>query len=400
MHGRPLRGAAAVQIERVEVADLIGFLKATTGTAADQETKWDPVLTRLTKVSRRDLESNDSVTVGENNLREALSTPLMVSLASTVYSKPGRDPADLLDFRDQASIENHLLDGLITAIYDRAPPDNKSNKSGQRLSPAYSSKDTKRWLRFLAVHLDRLDTRNFEWWSLSRGVPRILGTIVGVPASLLLGLLLVPWFSRDRGRTYGLTYSLMGMITFGIVYSVTYYVAIRTEPSRMSLRFWRGGRVFNWRSFLKGFAYGVSSMLLFGIISGIGIWLASGTGLMSRMFSSVLFGVPLGLSIGLVSGARTPIDVERAINPRELLKNDRLTALWMILLGSFPIALGSTAWGRYSLARIWLATTHRLPWKLLYFLDDAHRRGVFRQVGALYQFRHERLQDRLKETED
>ncbi len=36
--------------------------------------------------------------------------------------------------------------------------------------------------------------------------------------------------------------------------------------------------------------------------------------------------------------------------------------------------------------------------QLISFLDDAHRRGVLRQVGAVYQFRHALLQD-LKGTE-
>ncbi|MEV0592861.1 hypothetical protein [Nonomuraea cavernae] len=29
------------------------------------------------------------------------------------------------------------------------------------------------------------------------------------------------------------------------------------------------------------------------------------------------------------------------------------------------------------------------------FLDDAHRVGLLREVGAVYQFRHAKLQDRL-----
>ena len=37
----------------------------------------------------------------------------------------------------------------------------------------------------------------------------------------------------------------------------------------------------------------------------------------------------------------------------------------------------------------------RLPWQLMSFLADAHRRGVLRQAGAVYQFRHIELQHRL-----
>jgi hypothetical protein len=37
--------------------------------------------------------------------------------------------------------------------------------------------------------------------------------------------------------------------------------------------------------------------------------------------------------------------------------------------------------------------TGRLPWRLPEFLDDAYRRGVLRRAGAVYQFRHARLQE-------
>jgi hypothetical protein len=58
--------------------------------------------------------------------------------------------------------------------------------------------------------------------------------------------------------------------------------------------------------------------------------------------------------------------------------------------------LSVTAWGQWViLSRIWLPLTGRLPWALLTFLDDAHKRGVLRQAGAVYQFRHARLQDHL-----
>ena len=47
------------------------------------------------------------------------------------------------------------------------------------------------------------------------------------------------------------------------------------------------------------------------------------------------------------------------------------------------------------IARVWLALRRRLPLRLTGFLADAHRRGVLRQVGAVYQFRHIELQHRL-----
>jgi hypothetical protein len=66
----------------------------------------------------------------------------------------------------------------------------------------------------------------------------------------------------------------------------------------------------------------------------------------------------------------------------------------------FGLAVGLTmclarAWGASVLTRLWLASRGSTPLRLMRFLDDAHRRGVLRQVGAVYQFRHVRLEERL-----
>jgi hypothetical protein len=47
-----------------------------------------------------------------------------------------------------------------------------------------------------------------------------------------------------------------------------------------------------------------------------------------------------------------------------------------------------------------LSRTGRLPRKLMHFLDDAHRLGLLRTVGPIYQFRHAELQDHLATTSD
>lgn len=53
-------------------------------------------------------------------------------------------------------------------------------------------------------------------------------------------------------------------------------------------------------------------------------------------------------------------------------------------------------WGRWLvLARLWLPLSGRLPWALPAFLDDAYRRGVLRQTGAVYEFRHAHVMDYL-----
>ncbi|MFF5078017.1 hypothetical protein ACFY36_13270 [Actinoplanes sp. NPDC000266] len=54
--------------------------------------------------------------------------------------------------------------------------------------------------------------------------------------------------------------------------------------------------------------------------------------------------------------------------------------------------LTSTAWGEWCLiTRPYLAVTGRLPWRAVRFLESARERGVLRQSGAVYRFRHDEL---------
>jgi hypothetical protein len=63
-------------------------------------------------------------------------------------------------------------------------------------------------------------------------------------------------------------------------------------------------------------------------------------------------------------------------------------ALWSGLAG--------TAWGQWVLLTcVWLPLTDQAPRRPADFLEDAHRRGVLRQNGAVYQFRHAQLQRHL-----
>jgi hypothetical protein len=163
----------------------------------------------------------------------------------------------------------------------------------------------------------------------------------------------------------------------------------------------------------------------------------------SELFEdAVAWGFTFGLSLGLVAGCaaglrrrlNSPADVTRALNPLASLHIDRATAVTLgvtvatfgatlsIIVTQFgetvtlrllsrdhtassialliwlPIALvliGMTAWGWLVVTRLWLSGMRYLPWRLMAFLDEAHRKGVLRQVGAVYQFRHIRLQEQL-----
>lgn len=122
------------------------------------------------------------------------------------------------------------------------------------------------------------------------------------------------------------------------------------------------------------------------------------------------------------------IDVVGATTPRQSLREDRLAAitttasrriLFGVTLALFcgpevtttyalfafvstatMLVLGGLtgfASSSYTDARFWLAITGRLPWRPMTFLTDAERRGVFQLVGAVFQFRHIRVQLALKD---
>lgn len=81
-----------------------------------------------------------------------------------------------------------------------------------------------------------------------------------------------------------------------------------------------------------------------------------------------------------------------------IVVGDCSIGFWSGLLIGLAAALHRTTWGGFTLCRLYLAIRSRktLPRHLMAFLADAHQvRGVLRQVGPVYQFRHINLQRRL-----
>ncbi len=102
---------------------------------------------------------------------------------------------------------------------------------------------------------------------------------------------------------------------------------------------------------------GLTTALATGLVVGISVGAAEGYPL------SLLFGVFSALAVGAIAGLTT--------------------------------GLASTSWAPYAAATSLLALRRHTPWHLQEFLADAHRRGVLRQSGTAYQFRHRELQRHL-----
>jgi NACHT domain len=355
---------------------------------------------------------------------QVLRTPLMVGLARAIYNpRPGelvgalRDPVELCGpaLADRAAVEAFLFDAFIPAAYRHDP------------AGRWKAQDAERWLAFLASQLESTILKpDLAWWELPVTVSAagpvaalVLGLVAGVAGSMLagpglgvvagvgaavvaglaaIGINSIIWSSGDGSDydpdpdpdPYSYSYSLPGFPAIdiaGTVMRVVIGILVTVGGVSVSAAIIAGVAVGALTGALSGTLAGAVTFV--GVLTGM--WFAADPYLASeesptspKIFininrrSTIRVGLTIGIATGAIAGflAGIPAGV--------------LTGV-VAGVGANYTAL----WPPYVIARIWLALRHRLPWRLMGFLADAHRRGVLRQAGAVYQFRHIELQERL-----
>ncbi|MEU8183554.1 NACHT domain-containing protein [Micromonospora sp. NPDC049047] len=399
-----LTGAAVVRLLPLRWADLAAYLPRTTRpTGPDLAGKWDPVLARLRAVTDEEMpdppEPGDPI--GGRDQRQArilaavLATPLLTSLARAEYSDTGADPTELLDphrFGTVRDLVDHLLDRAVPVAY-----------AGHRGAPVGA--DVARvtsWLAWLARH----GGPDIAWWRLSTVPPRAVSATVGALAGGI-GLGLV------AGSAAGLPVAGLGA-AIGALAAAFVMVRLPLTPTGLRGGPHSGRRRPATRPVRPRFrpTYGSLGWLTGGVALVAAGWLAAG----GR--AAVVGATALLLAWALDAWLDVPTDVTAAAGPLAVLRADRRAALLRAsarggiigcpvavlvdirtgLAVTAAVALASvlfTAWGRFAVARAWFALRGELPIRLIGFLDDAHHRGVLRQIGGVYQFRHARLRERL-----
>jgi hypothetical protein len=367
-----LRATAAVELRPLDAAAVREYLRDDSGgpvTAA----RWDPVLAML----------GTRAPAGQ-----ALSTPLMVGLARIIYNpRPGeqprnlREPAELCNpgLADRAAVESHLFDAFVPAAYRFA-------KGGR-----WTAEEAEKWLVFLAEKLGTIETDLAPWrtdlfrperdtnayrypkllipWPLAGFMVATIGAIAGVLTGrvslmhasvaasiaiglgvfgcLVIGMIIAWWRTYDPEELWAV---FLGASRVPDYSPPAYeHVAAAASPSADLARC-RNADLVDLLTFLPAFFLA-----------------CAGPGGIAGFLAGSLAGGLVGGLVGVLIG----VLLYRRIASRNF---------W---------------WLTYTRVRVRLALRRQLPWALMSFLGDAHRKGVLRQAGTAYQFRHLELQRRL-----
>ncbi|MBO3675819.1 NACHT domain-containing NTPase [Streptomyces sp. NEAU-YJ-81] len=428
---RVLTGAAAVSVRPLTLADLTAYLSRTAAPSPSvggrpHHSSWRQVLDPRTTDPARAARARA--------LGEALATPLMVSLARKAYSDTGRNPAELLDpsrFPDSAAIEAHLLDQFVPATYDASLA---AASPGRR----WDAEDAHRWLTFLARHARTLGTPEVTWWSLPRALPWPVRH-AAVIAAMAMGLVaLTPTgYSRPVEGPLGMGSPPLFAVAalFGVIAVIddavdTPQPRTLTARGRIPLLLRRTTAVVPFAVFvvmaataadLRSSLYAVVPLVL---LVGGAVWQDTADHALARSPRALLRSDRR--TVLALPGTRAFADSRHAcaaalclLSPLALFLSQQLTTYyppgvtppahseklvtggdWLLVCLASAVALllygfAFSAWGKFGVARLWLAATGRLPWHLMEFLEDACQRGALRQSGGVLSFRHRTLQDRL-----
>ncbi|MBF8187827.1 NACHT domain-containing protein [Nonomuraea sp. K274] len=364
-----LTAAAAIEIKPLDAAAIRDYLTITTKPARLPE--WSNVFAELT--------ANP-----DGELAHGLSTPLALSLARVAYAERAANPDHLLTFTIRRDLEAHLLNELVPALYSGSASHHGRNPSGypsrSGRSSAYEQPNlawrpdaAHHWLSFLARHFGRRGISSLELIDVVP--PWVYGVILG----LLSGLCAGTAFDVAAGPAWGaLLGTAMAIATFVYVFAQD-----RREPPPTS-------QVMSWIATSAFFVF------VFGLFT-MGADLRADQGVVIALGAALWLQVTLSrgliaLQVGLLDMAVVHTAVTRpSVSPETLTLAALVTILAVSVLSAFRL--------RLLLARAMLAASGQLPWRVATFLDDGYQRGVLRQVGDLYYFRHDLLRQQLTHKE-
>jgi hypothetical protein len=364
-------------------------------------------------------------------LAKTLNTPLTLTLARAAYTSD--DPRGLLTRTptDEHGVRVHLLDQALVAAYP---------EPGEHAHATH-------WLGWLAHKMATQPNgpiRELRWWQIPSWIPSwqigLTGALVGglsVSVGVYLAWLIIdalayrPDFISDL--SIGLGFGLFGALWVGLIGVLGVKVV---TPRSVAIR-WPKLRDF--RSVgamvlrlgpLVALIYGLQYGVVFGVDSGLPDGLID---VVLGVMAGLLLGVVLGVPLGLVDVWRVPLAATSDVTPRLVYQRDVRSHLVSGLMGGLIGGIVGGFYGMFASAQTpvplrllpgltlgltlglvsGLASGFRAGaapslkfaeialWlrgrrvRFMPLLETALARQVLRQAGAVYQFRHADLQDRL-----
>ncbi|WP_319455743.1 MULTISPECIES: TIR domain-containing protein [unclassified Mycobacterium] len=432
-----LTAAAVIEARPLTARDAAGYLDDCL--PPSQRPRWNPIL--------EELRSGDDTPIAK-----VCSTPLGVWLLRSVHIENKQDPTPLVDavrYPDADAIKADLFDQLIPALIDeRRPVRNGSDPLRPRR--AWDPNATRRWMGYLAVQLH--GQRDQRWWQLAAAVPAgvtmMVLALAGVLAAGMTTWLIVAVLNgltgqlasaMGKGLKVGLLVAPVVGLVFGLV--VGWKLRARPEPGYTNLHF--HGRVGALARSLAVRVLRVMAISLpIGLLLGLGlVWMSGAewatvpwTGVIVALWSGLVFGP----AVGVTKWMRVPVSNDLSRTPTSTYRASRNLTIFSVLAFPLPLAVAfgitalasrlvpgdplpivpmivfgllvgmlvglvvgprqEPAWIGFAMTSRWLAFRGKLPWNVMRFLDDAHRLGLLRTAGAVYQFRHAELQDHLAKS--
>jgi hypothetical protein len=356
----------------------------------------------------------------------ALDNPLMLSLCRASYRQSG-DPTELTEFKGIKQVKRFLISEFLTAAY----PDPEERSQAVR------------WLAWTARRMGR--SRDLRWWDIPTWIPRkvlisragmIFGVVSGVSSAVGL----------EVAGSHALRLSIGGHLISGIATAITMGACIGFAIGRLIAPIYvrnvsplstRGPRIpliprislrdipsLIWCGLVCALVFGGGNYLVSSAGKNFPNWVSHQPGLGGGLVAGFVAGIAIWLAI---LGAKPVADL-KAVSPIRAYRNECYNSLlttssvMIIAAASFGVQIGihqgftAGLWRGVgvsvsSAAIIWLVLGGLTPAikvtetiltvmsrrraNLMITYEKALERQVFRQVGAIYQFRHADLQDYL-----
>ena len=437
----PLEFSPVIELEPVAPTEARDYLSRATAPATS---RWDPLLKYLQSHRR-------------GALAQVLSTPLMLWLARTVYWQADADPTDLIAMgTDPHQVREHLLDGLIPAAYTGL-----SGRSHYPEQAGPQLERTRRALAALARFARVPGNADIAWWRLHELVPaRRIRVSAALVTGVVLGAAVGIAVSAKYGPLAGFAAGMADAVVAGSLCAATVMIP-KAVPRRLTFRFsLRAAGLKPLGGLAAGLAVGLTfgfacahggGMLagavvflvvtpvsalavgsVFGTIPGVtggtsaGLAFGLAAVLVEHRSSAVLPGVVTGAVFAVMGWLWTalyePAPEPQAVSPDYLYRGDRTGSLvvgltsglaygvaftialgpWIGMLATlvlaFSVTLTVSSWGQFAVASLWRPLGRDTPRNVMGLLREAHERGVLRQNGMYYQFRHDLLAEHLAKS--